>query len=111
MNTLRGTELYMSPVLFYGLKEDKDGISHNVFKSDVFSLGYCLIYVATLSFDCLYEIRDVYYMSLINSVVNKHLKVRYSAKFIELIGMMIEFDESKRLSFIELEKYIENNFD
>jgi hypothetical protein len=76
LNTLRGTQLYISPVLFYGLKEDREGILHNLFKSDVFSLGYSLMYASTLSFDLLYEIREEYYMSLINDIINKNLKNR-----------------------------------
>ena len=54
LNTLRGTELYMSPALYDGLKHEKDDVSHNPFKSDVFSLGFCLLYAAALNFNLLY---------------------------------------------------------
>ena len=45
--TIRGTELYMSPVLFKALKEKQNEkyTEHNCYKSDVFSLGLCLIVI------------------------------------------------------------------
>ena len=42
--TLRGTELYMSPILFYALRGKKvmKYIKHNPYKIDVFVLVYAL---------------------------------------------------------------------
>ena len=40
--TLRGTELFMSPLLYNGLHDIKEEVRHNPFKSNVFSLGYCM---------------------------------------------------------------------
>ena len=59
--TLRGTELYMSPILFYALRSKKflKYINHNSFKSDVFSFGYCALFAATLCFESLYDIREL----------------------------------------------------
>ena len=74
LNTLRGTELYMSPALYDGLKNEKDDVSHNPFKSDVFSLGFCFLYAAALNFNLLYEIRDVSDSKIINIILHKHLK-------------------------------------
>ena len=39
ISKVRGTELFMSPVLFHGLKHKLSQGGHNTFKSDVFSLG------------------------------------------------------------------------
>ena len=39
---IRGSELYMSPILFYGLRANLIQVKHNTYKSDVFSLGMCL---------------------------------------------------------------------
>ena len=36
-NSLVGTELYMSPLLFNGLTTGQVDIRHNVFKSDAYS--------------------------------------------------------------------------
>ena len=51
------TELYMSPLLFKALKKKKGMrdkyIEHNTHKSDVFSLGLCMFWAATLSMQSL----------------------------------------------------------
>ena len=106
--TIRGTELYMSPILFYSLK--KKTISkytqHNTFKSDVFSLGLCLLFASTLTFNSLYEIRELNNNILIKRSLNKYLQ-RYSSKFTDILYLMLELDEKYRDDFIQLEKRIE----
>ena len=111
LNTLRGTELYMSPALYDGLKHEKDDVSHNPFKSDVFSLGFCLLYAAALNFNLLYEIRDINDMKIINMILHKHLKKNYSEKFISIIGKMLEIDENKRYDFPSLINDITSYYD
>jgi len=109
MSTLRGTELYMSPILIEGYKKKLNEVSHHTFKSDVFSLGYCFLYAATLTFNSLYDIRDLDEMKAITGILHKYLKNRYTSKFFNLINKMIEIDEDKRLDFVELEEYINQN--
>ena len=106
LNTLRGTELYMSPALYDGLKNEKDDVSHNPFKSDVFSLGFCFLYAAALNFNLLYEIRDVNDSKIINIILHKYLKKNYSEKFIFILFKMLEIDENKRYDFPALIKEI-----
>ena len=106
LNTLRGTELYMSPALYDGLKNEKDDVSHNPFKSDVFSLGFCFLYAAALNFNLLYELRDVTDSKIINLILHKHLKKNYSEKFIFILYKMLEIDENKRFDFPSLIKEI-----
>ena len=43
-----GTELFMSPLLYYAVKEKKDQIKNNIIKSDVYSLGVCFLYAIFL---------------------------------------------------------------
>ena len=111
LNTLRGTELYMSPALYDGLKHEKDDVSHNPFKSDVFSLGFCLLYAAALNFNLLYEIRDVTDMKIINKILHKHLRKNYSEKFISIISKMLEIDENNRYDFPSLINDISSYYD
>ena len=59
ISRVRGTELFMSPVLFHGLKHKLSQVGHNTFKSDVFSLGLCFLLAGTLNFNSLYSIREV----------------------------------------------------
>ncbi len=104
--TLRGTELYMAPVLFNSLDHDRL-VEHNPYKSDVFSLGYCVLFAATLSFNILYELRKVNNKKMMYSVINKNLSERYSAKFIVLMCRMVENNEKYRFDFIELKGFID----
>ena len=110
LNTLRGTELYMSPVLYDGLKKDKDDVTHNPYKSDVFSLGFCLMYAASLNFNIIYEVRDVTDTNRIDKILHKHFKNKYTEKFIQVLLLMLEIDEGKRCDFVELNDYIYKNY-
>ena len=110
INTLRGTELYMSPALYDGLKKEKNDVSHNPFKSDVFSLGFCFLYASALNFNLLYEIRDILDSRSINVILHKFLNKYYSEKLIMLLASMLEIDESKRYDFCIIKEYIEKNF-
>lgn len=108
--TIRGTELYMSPILFHALKAK--GISekyteHNTFKSDVFSLGLCVLLAATLTFNALVSIRELEDMISIKLSLGRYLKGRYTNKLLDVLYYMIELDEKLRVDFIELEKYVE----
>ena len=111
LNTLRGTELYMSPALYEGLKQGKNDVSHDPFKSDVFSLGFCLLYAASLNFELLYEARDNDKSEMIIKLLNKSLiKKAYSDNMIKIILNMLMYDEKKRFSFEELLKFIDEHY-
>jgi serine/threonine protein kinase len=101
---IRGSELYMSPILFYGLRANMIQVKHNTYKSDVFSLGMCIIYAATMYFNCTDEIREITDMKIIYNVLNKYLGERYSNKLISLIFIMIQIEEELRPDFIKLEE-------
>jgi serine/threonine protein kinase len=47
--TIRGTEMYLNPILFRAVKFMPDSLTkYNSFKSDVFSLGLCFLYAGSL---------------------------------------------------------------
>ena len=108
--TLRGTELYMSPLLFYGLRSRKikKYIKHNPYKSDVFSLGLCTLFAATLCFESLYDVRELQNNISIKIIIEKYLKKRYSYKLISIISSMLDINETTRDDFVELKKRIDN---
>ena len=106
--TLRGTELYMSPVLFNSLDQEEI-VDHNPYKSDVFSLGYCVLLAATLSFNILYEIRKLTNKREILEVINKYLSKKFSQKFIQVMCRMVEFNEKFRMDFVQLKEFIAKN--
>jgi len=102
--SIKGTELYMSPILFTALNKRQSIIIHNTFKSDVFSLGMCLFLAATLTFKSLYDIREVKDSKVIKKILEKYLIVKYSYNFVNILVKMLEVDENLRPDFIELEK-------
>ena len=108
--TLRGTELYMSPLLFYGLRSRKikKYIKHNPYKSDVFSLGLCILLAATLCFESLYDVRELKNNVSMKIIIEKYLKKRYSYKIISIICSMLDINETTRDDFVELKKRIDN---
>ena len=109
-STLRGSELYMSPVLYNGLKYNKKDVVHNAYKSDVFSLGYCLLFAMTLSINILNDIREITYQNMLDLMINKALKLRYSQKMIKLIKNMLKLDENERFDFMKIKEYLKENY-
>ena len=105
--TIRGTEFYMSPLLYAGNQESKYDIQHNPFKSDVFSLGYCFIYASCLDYEIINEIRKVSEQSKLRVILKKHFPKQYSSRYIDLLLKMITTDENQRVDFIGLQSILQ----
>ena len=104
IQTIRGTELYMSPILFNALRNSSfEDLQYNAFKSDVFSLGLCILLAASLTYKPLSELRDIREMNSMKLLIERHLKERYSQNFIEVLFNMLQLEEKNRPDFIELE--------
>ena len=100
---VRGSELYMSPILFNGLHLNFIQVRHNTYKSDVFSLGMCFFYACCLNYSGVDSIRELTNMQKIKDILFSHLSNRYSFKFLIFILQMLEVNEDKRPDFIQLE--------
>ena len=111
VNTLRGTELYMSPALYSGLKNDRNDVNHDPYKSDVFSLGFCFLYASTLNFNILYQVREIYNSNRMNDILHQQLNKKYSQTFISILSHMMETDEACRFDFPHLVAFIDENYD
>ena len=107
---IRGSELYMSPIQFFGLEKKFDYVQHNTYKSDVFSLGICILFAANLSDNCIYDIRELKDMNKIKNIVISYLSRRYSIKFIHCLLILLEIQEKNRPDFISLEDIILKTF-
>ena len=107
--TLRGTEFYMSPILYNNLKNKNDYVRHNPYKSDVFSLGYCMVCATALNFNIIEKIRERSALE-IKRVLNLYFLKIYSNKYMELILKMIEHSEDKRVDFIQLNEILKRDF-
>ena len=104
--SLRGTELYMSPLLFNGLRNGQVDVKHNLVKSDVYSFGLCVLYASMLNYKALYEIRKFVEMKQVKEYIYKSLKNKFSEKFIELIISMLQIHESNRPDFAQLNEIL-----
>ena len=113
MATIRGTPQYLSPILWeaHVITQVKH-VEHNMFKSDVFSAGLVIFQIASL--------RDVNGFNQKTEQCNgekliyeglKILSKKYSNKVIEILSLMLKFNENDRPNFIELVKYLAKNND
>jgi serine/threonine protein kinase len=105
---IRGTEMYMSPLLKNLIGTGDTNVKHNVYKSDVYSLGLCFVYAITKNFDVIKKIKKCN-----NDNINKNLIVnnivgneKFSDFFIEILIQMIAFNEKDRLDFIQLNNLV-----
>ena len=89
LNTIRGTDYYMSPELLEGINKQKDFIKNNPHKSDVFSLGLCVMIAATLNYEIISSIRSPKSQVELNKIVRNVIEKRYSKKFSDLITKML----------------------
>ena len=104
--SIRGTDYYMSPILFKGLMEKEKFVRDDPYKSDVFSLGYCMLIAAMLDFEFINKIRKVEEQRQIDRIIREALEERYSYKFIYVLLKMIVHSEKERIDFLGLEKLI-----
>ena len=100
---IRGSELFMSPIVFKGYRSGIQNIRHNAYKSDVYSLGICFFLAATLSYDGPNVIRLMNDMKKIKKALDYNLAKRYSQNMINMILTMLQIEESKRPDFLDLE--------
>ena len=103
LQRIRGSEMFMSPVMFRGLRANKVQVMHNAYKSDVFSLGMCFLLAATLSYNPLNAIRELYNIIDIYNVIYSFLGNRYSQNVLNILHFMLQIQEKMRPDFIELE--------
>jgi translation initiation factor 2-alpha kinase 4 len=100
---IRGSEMYMSPIMFQAFHASLQQVKHHTFKSDVFSLGMCFLLAAALSYTPLNTIREMYDMNAIKKVIVHHLGTRYSQKILKILFSMLQIEERLRPDFIQLE--------
>ena len=110
-HSLRGTDIYMSPILYNKLKNKERKAEHDPYKSDVYSLGICFLYASELNFNTVKSIRGLKYQGLVDILVKKMMKKKYSETFVDIILNMIRIDEKERIDLYELNKLIKNYYD
>ncbi len=108
IHSVRGTHLFMSPILFKAFNNKEYNIKHNPFKSDVFSLGLCLLFASTLNIKYLCKIRDYFDDTKLQLFIMSVISQKYSLKFVQFLCKMLILNENQRVDFIDLEKEIDN---
>ena len=106
---IRGSELYMSPIMFRGYHAKMPQVKHHTFKSDVFSLGMCFLLATAMSYTPLNIIREIYDMNEIKKVINYYVEKRYSRRIFNILFSMLQVEEQFRPDFIQLEGFFSNN--
>ena len=107
--TLTGTPLYLSPLLREGYMKSNAGefgINHDVYKSDVYSLGLTFLFMASLK-----DIRNLSNLNNLQNNINARLdeiRERYPF-FTDLLRKMLAVDETDRVDFIQLEKILKKS--
>lgn len=100
-----GSPYYVSPKLRSALEKDNfNSLVHNIYKSDVFSLGLNILEAASLCDIRLCNANSNSYT--IEEILKKVDDLGYDKWFIEVLRLMLDFDESKRPDFIELNEII-----
>ena len=106
IHNVRGSQLFMSPILFYAYNHNISQVMHNTYKSDVYSFGMCILLAASLSGYTLYDIREILNIKEVSKIIINKLRNRYSMNFINLLLQMLQIDENLRMDFVQLENYI-----
>ena len=106
MATIRGTPQYLSPILWKAYVVDKNvrHATHNIYKSDVFSLG--LVFLQMASMDDVTGCNNVKDGEATIEDIIGGIRTRYSDHICEIIRLMLKFEEGERPSFIELSKMV-----
>eukprot|EP00340_Litonotus_pictus_P007535 CAMPEP_0170515480 /NCGR_PEP_ID=MMETSP0209-20121228/1905_1 /TAXON_ID=665100 ORGANISM="Litonotus pictus, Strain P1" /NCGR_SAMPLE_ID=MMETSP0209 /ASSEMBLY_ACC=CAM_ASM_000301 /LENGTH=511 /DNA_ID=CAMNT_0010799989 /DNA_START=170 /DNA_END=1705 /DNA_ORIENTATION=- len=104
---LKRNELYLSPLLYSNVTRNLYTKGHDPVKSDVYSLGLCMLYAACMTQKPFFELKTKYDQEGVKKVVSKYLTMKYSLKFIELISAMLSSDEKKRWPYQKIMSFAE----
>jgi serine/threonine protein kinase len=111
---IKGSEAFMSPIIYEALIKNKKNLRHNIFKSDVYSFGLCFIYTLTKDLFVLQKIKEIKQNEKIKQFILDNLsekKMELSQNFLDLITKMVIWDEKCRPDFIKLNDLInEKNY-
>ena len=105
ISEVKGTEAFLSPIMFEALIKNQKKIRHNLYKSDVYSFGLCFVFAITRNLYVLQKIKETKQDEKIKKLILDNRidkKIEYSQDFINLIVKLLCWDEKIRMDFIEL---------
>jgi len=101
LSTIAGTPLYLSPQLREAFFSQSPQVSHNAYKSDVYSLGMTMLVLSILN-----PVRVI--NSSQENVAAVLAGIPYSEQFKGVIGWMLTSREESRPDFLQLQQYFES---
>lgn len=100
LSTTTGTPIYLSPKLREGLFSGSSKVTHNPYKSDVYSLGMTLLVLAILNpIKVINSTRELL-MSILAGI-------SYSEEYKQMVSWMLTQREEDRPDFIQLQQWLE----
>ena len=102
---IKGTEAFLSPIMFEALVKNLKKVKHNLYKSDVYSLGLCFVFAITRNLFVLQKIKETKSDEKIKKLILENKvdkKNDFSQEFINLLVKMLCWDEKNRMDFIDL---------
>ena len=109
MTEVKGTEAFLSPIMFEALVKNQKKVKHNLYKSDVYSFGLCFVFAITRNLYVLQKIKDTKQDDIIKKLILDNRvdkKIEYSQDFINLIVKLLCWEEQNRMDFIELNNFL-----
>lgn len=100
--TVTGTPQYLSPLLRKALMDRQFRVVHNVYKSDVFSLGLTFLTIMILDYPQQFTKVQLTREEIEALVVS----LRYSEELRRVVMWMVEPDEGSRCDFVMLAQYL-----
>ena len=109
MTEVKGTEAFLSPIMFEALVRNQKKVKHNLYKSDVYSFGLCFVFAITRNLYVLQKIKETKQDDKIKKLIMDNRvdkKIEYSQEFINLIVKLLCWEEQNRMDFIELNNFL-----
>ena len=100
--TVTGTPLFLSPQLRQALLRGCSHVEHDVFRSDVYSLGVVLLCMAKLEA----PLQAIFSVSPEESFATEIEHLNYSDSLKSVLKHMLAWEESERFDFIQLEQWL-----
>ena len=102
---IKGTEAFLSPIMFEALVKNQKKVKHNLYKSDMYSFGLCFVFAITRNLYVLQLIKETKIGENIKKLILENQidkKNKYTHSFIDLLTKILCWDEENRIDFIEL---------
>ena len=109
---IKGSEAFLSPILYESLIKNNKKVKHNIFKSDVYSLGLCFVFALTKNLFILQKIKSIKSKDNAKLIILQNLydkKFEINNIFLDIISKMLTLDEKYRPDFIELNNLIKDS--